>query len=181
MAPPATAAAPVRRAATPPLDPDLDAAARTAAASVVDARLQLEVAEAAHRAAVRKLVAAGGAVSEIASALGLRQQDVLALLGEVVAERRSKALASGRRVSCSFCDRPGEVAGTLIAGGGAYCCTACVGAAREALHHDPRLRCSFCGNRGADAIATAASGAAHVCSDCLGRFDQLLLDGDAHR
>ncbi len=172
------------------MNEDLLAAARQAQERLIEAEHDAEVARAEFHRAVRRLHLHGGSLRELAPALGLSHQRVHQIVESAGGSRRwSPRRVVRRSAACTFCRRPEQEAGPLIAGPGVYICGVCSALAAEALATegpaepgplravpagDVRERCSFCGKYRPDCTGLAAtmpgagSGqAGAICGECL--------------
>jgi hypothetical protein len=174
---------------------DLLAAARQAQERLIEAEHDAEVARAEFHRAVRRLHLHGGSLRELAPALGLSHQRVHQIVESAGGSRRwSPRRALRRSAACTFCGRPEQETGPLIAGPGVYICPVCAALANDALANDVlatdgpggpgplravpaqdvRERCSFCGRYRPDCTGLAATtpGAGGgqpgaICGECL--------------
>src|ERR1700751_2592637 len=143
------------------LDESLLDQAKTAEARVIDAEHEVKGARAEFHRVVRHLQLAGGSLRELAPALGLSHQRVHQIVESAGGSRRwSPRRVRRRPAECTFCGRPEQDAGPLIAGPGVHICAGCAALASDALAAegpgspgplhavpagDVRERCSFCG------------------------------------
>ena len=179
-----------------PLDSSLLGQARAAAARVVDAERDAEVARAEFHRAVRRLQMAGGSMREIAQAFGLSHQRVHQIVkatGGSRSWRRGRA-GPGEHLSCSFCGKHQKQVKKLIAGPGVFICNGCIDHVHTVLTATDRTastpiatiryvsdenrddRCSFCGRGRPQAEAMAAAGEARICKECLDLCDEMVSD-----
>jgi ClpX C4-type zinc finger len=173
---------------------DLLAAARQAQERLIGAEHDAEVARAEFHRAVRRLHLHGGSLRELAPALGLSHQRVHQIVESAGGSRRwSPRRVRRRAAECTFCGRPEQDAGPLIAGPGVHICSGCAALASDVLAAegpaspgplhavpagDVRERCSFCGKyrpecTGLAATAPGAGAGAGpgergaICGECL--------------
>lgn len=160
------------------MDEDLLAAARQAQERLIEAERDAGVARAEFHRAVRRLHLHGGSLRELAPALGLSHQRVHQIVESAGGSRRWGRRRVVRRSSaCTFCGRPEQDAGPLIAGPGVHICPACASLASDALAAeglaaeglvqpgplravpagDVRERCSFCGKYRPECTGLAAT------------------------
>ena len=172
------------------MNDDLLAAARHAQERLIEAEHDAEVARAEFHRAVRRLHLHGGSLRELGPALGLSHQRVHQIVESAGGSRRwSPRRVVRRSAACTFCGRPEQEAGPLIAGPGVHICPACAALASDALAAesaeepgplravlaaDVRERCSFCGKyrpecTGLAATVPGAGGGqrAAICGECL--------------
>jgi hypothetical protein len=171
------------------MDEDLLAAARQAQERLIEAEHDAEVARAEFHRAVRRLHLHGGSLRELAPALGLSHQRVHQIVESAGGSRRwSPRRVVRRAAGCTFCGRPEQEAGPLIAGPGVHICPGCAALASAALAadgtaesgplhavaaEDVRERCSFCGKyrpecTGLAATTPSAGGErGAICGECL--------------
>lgn len=189
-----------------PIDPNLLGNARAAAAKVIEADKELQVAKAEYHAEVRRLHLAGASLREIAAALGISHQRVQQIVDDAggswwtkVWRNRASLLRDTR---CSFCTKTRAEVDKLISGPDLFICDGCVKhaervvktrAAHAAFHLVPatdRAKCSFCGERQGANRKKPSAGASdeprgmvtgasrHVCTECL-RLCRGILDETA--
>lgn len=175
------------------MNDDLLAAARQAQERLIEAEHDADVARAEFHRAVRRLHLHGGSLRELAPALGLSHQRVHQIVESAGGSRGwSPRRVRRRSAECTFCGRPEQDAGALIAGPGVHICARCAALASDALAAegpaspgplravpagDVRERCSFCGKyrpecTGLAATAPEAAGAGAgergaICGECL--------------
>ena len=126
------------------VDDELLAAARAAHERLVESERAADLARAEFRYAVRKLHLAGASLREVGEALHFSHQRVHQLVQEAGGGGpgwrgwRSFTVGGGRSrpapLACSFCGKPRESVGKLIAGpGGVAICDACAAKAGQVL------------------------------------------------
>jgi len=184
---------------------DLLAAARQAQERLIEAEHDAEVARAEFHRAVRRLHLHGGSLREVAPALGLSHQRVHQIVESAGGSRRwSPRRVRPRAAECTFCGRPEQDAGPLIAGPGVHICSRCAVLASDVLTAggpaspgplhavpagDVRERCSFCGKYrpectglAATAPEAAGGGAAErgaICGECLMLCAEIIAERDS--
>ena len=116
------------------MNEDLLAAARQAQERLIEAEHDAEVARAEFHRAVRRLHLHGGSLRELAPALGLSHQRVHQIVESAGGARRwSPRRVVRRSAACTFCGRPEQEAGPLIAGPGVHICSVCSALASDVL------------------------------------------------
>ena len=166
---------------------------RRAARAAAEAQAAAERAVADYHLAIRSLVIQGGALREVAAALGISHQRVHQIVegthvppavtspaaSETAKRSGGRASSAGKKAArtprCSFCDRGQHELHKLIAGPGVFVCDDCLVEAEAALLREParnlawtppgKLKCSFCGSATKDGLA--GNGAARVCGTCV--------------
>ena len=191
------------------MNEDLLAAARQAQERLIEAEHDAEVARAEFHRAVRRLHLHGGSLRELAPALGLSHQRVHQIVESAGGSRRwSPRRVVRRSTACTFCGRPEQDAGPLIAGPGVHICAGCAALASAALAaeglaaggpaepgplravpaRDVRERCSFCGKYRPECTGLAATspgpGAGRgergvICGECLLLCAEIFAERDS--
>ena len=181
------------------MDEKLLAEARQARRLMMDADRNAAVARAEFHRAARRLVEAGSSPREVASVLGLSNEQLHEIVqgtGKGAAPRPSRP-----GLSCSFCAASQHEVRKLIAGPGAYICDACVGLAGGVAgsgrpagtrlgqllavpEQDSQAECSFCGKH-RDQLAGLAALSAEppppakplaICPECLSLCDEIISE-----
>jgi ClpX C4-type zinc finger len=190
------------------LDPELVRDAVVARERLAVAQHEAERARVGYHHAIRRLHAAGGSLREIAEALHLSHQRVHQIVDEGAEPRRRwwRRRGPGWRGPagpCSFCGRPREECGKLIAGPGVFICDRCVaraswpdagasvaGGAEPPMLVEPsgsQASCTFCGKQARRVRRLVASGLAgarggkpglgvRICDRCLVLCEEILAE-----
>lgn len=160
------------------VDDELLAAARAAHERLVESERAADLARAEFRYSVRKLHLAGASLREVGEALNFSHQRVHQLVQEAGGGghggRGWRSFAGGGRrsrpapLACSFCGKPRESAGKLIAGpGGVAICDACAAKAGRVLTTGKVAATPLSAIKPAPQSAAAApAGAVVTCSFC---------------
>lgn len=161
------------------------------AARLDEAERHADRAKADYHQAVRRLHLAGGSLREIAEALGLSHQRVHQIIEASGGTIRWKPKKAGSaEPACTFCGRLEHDVRQLIAGPGAYICSACVRLARRVVRRGEqvdtaltslqpvpatsKLACSFCAKPARQVTRLVAGPGIRICNECLDRCDEIL-------
>lgn len=179
------------------------AGARQAQERLIEAEQHAEASRADFHRAVRRLVAGGSSLRDIAAALGLSDQqldEAVRAGGGSAGGDRGRAQVT--RLACTFCGRSQLEVRKLIAGPGAYICDGCAGLAGRVvssgsadgtqlgrvfpvLEQDGGTRCRFCGKCRDEVAGMAAmpaesggtfAGPAAICAECLSLCNEIIAE-----
>jgi hypothetical protein len=165
-----------------------------AAAGLVQAEQQVDLAREQLHALVRRMHLAGGSLREIAQALDLSHQRVQQMVhgaGGSWWQRAWRGRNLNGNLACTFCKAPQDRVARLIAGPKIFICDSCVELAERGLTaasaasacgslelagKTTKVRCSFCGKRRAADRPILTCPDANICMDCLHVCRQIFLD-----
>ena len=158
--------------------------AKAAAVQLAEAEQKTQIARSEYHAIVRRMHLAGGSLREIAEALGLSHQRVQQMVGAAGGSWwqhvwRWRNVKQG--AACTFCARPQDQVGRLIAGPKVFICGACVATAdRQPGKETSNARCSFCRKGRTPDRPLLMGPSAHIkvliCGECLSVCRQILSD-----